>query len=388
MTSPLFKRAFVRGLNAQLIREGVVFYPSKEAADATADFVADQSNMPDPATQGDLLDIKTASTLVNFLIEGAEHQCKQAGNQYSPVVTKTAQETTPEAVAYSDAIALMEKAAEEHGPNTLQNASPNSAIAASELHERPENYANTGPGIYEPFPSAAQVGIETEPEAPGSQGVPGTNSVVAKSAALQSIVKRIAKTAARKTAGNDIGDQPPNDLRAAAKNSDAAKEELEARPEGYANHDEHQGRTVFDIPAAAQAGDEQNITHKSAFDRLFEATAERILPYLPAKMEDAQKVAHIRHTMGLDTRERAQYLGTIYLKLGAAQESARSVHDHFLKAASEEEEKEEKDEDEDSDPDDKEKGPELPAFLQKKESSTRPRNTLQSISSRLKNLNA
>ena len=41
MTSTLFNRAYVRGLNAELVRTGAIQYPTKEAADHAADYVAD-----------------------------------------------------------------------------------------------------------------------------------------------------------------------------------------------------------------------------------------------------------------------------------------------------------------------------------------------------------
>ena len=82
--SPLFKRAFVRGLNSELIRQGTIVYPSKEAADASADFVADQSAMPDPYTQGEVLDIKIATVAVRLPYQSRGVSVRAGGRSLQP----------------------------------------------------------------------------------------------------------------------------------------------------------------------------------------------------------------------------------------------------------------------------------------------------------------
>ena len=380
--SPLFKRAFVRGLNAELIRQGVLVYPSKEAADHTADFIADQSGMPDPVSEGERLDIKTASALVDFLIQGAGEQCKAAGNQYSPQLTKTAQAEDPAQWAYGDAIALMEKSAAENDENTLANAAQYSDEAKRELEDRPPGDYERDYGAINAGNPGALVGEELEPTSPGndeSQKVPGTNSVVAtsKTSALQQIVRRMAKRA-------ENGD---NTLAAAAQLSEDTARELRERPEGYANAGGAMGQSDFNIPASAQVGLEQehpdaygpggtnSVTdavggEKAAFHHLFSTTAAQVVPYLPERMADEHKVAHVRQVMGLSTPERAQYLGHLYQKLGADAASARSVHDHFMKRAADEDGKK-KDSDDSEDEEGEDSNVALPAFMRddKKEAS-------------------
>ena len=113
--SPLFKRAYTRGLNTELIRSGAIQYPSKEAADHAADYVADSSGMPDPLTQGAHVTTKVAHVLCNQLVEASQYLCKTAGDRYSPQLTKTAQTTDPAEVAFADAWGLMQKSAAETG---------------------------------------------------------------------------------------------------------------------------------------------------------------------------------------------------------------------------------------------------------------------------------
>jgi hypothetical protein len=416
--SPLFKRAFVRGLNAQLIREGVVVYPSKEAADASADYIADKSGMPDPYFNGEQLDIKVASYLCDNLIKAAEYQCEQAGNQYSPVVTKTAQETTPVAVAGADAWALMQKSAAETGsliqggdaPNDLPAAASDNAEAALEAQRRPENYANLGEQGVGNWSGKGEGTVGTEQRAPEGPGATdsGSNSVTeqtAKSGSFQDIIRRVARKHAADTGSLITGGGNPNDLPSAAVDNAEAAQELNRRPEGYASMGVRGvGGTDFDIPQGAVVGRESphplspGATDsgsnslidqtKNAFDRLFTQTAEKVVPYLPERMPENQKVAHVRAMMGLDVPERAGYLETLYASMGSKKEAAASVRDHFRKSAEAEcetpmhEKSESKAEEKAED-----KGPALPAFMQKKEEESKT-GSLSVLHSRLKNLNA
>lgn len=359
--SPLFKRAFVRGLNAELIREGVVVYPSKEAADASADYVADNSGMPDPYFEGANLDVKTAQALVDYLVKAAEYQCKQAGDKYNPAVTKTAQENTPVALANDDAWALIQKVASETGslveggkaPNTEGEAARDNAEAALDTKNRPQGYAHLGEkgvGNYEQ-PTEGTVGATSKhPMAPAATGE-GGNSLTDKSASLAAIVQRVSgKKTAASTGSLITGGSTPNTLAAAAAHNAEAALEQKNRPEGYAHKGENAvGTTDFGIPSGAVVGREQPHPHKpgataagsnsiiaqtkNAFDQLFETTAAQVVPYLPENMDAPVKVAHVRAMLGLEVPERADYLHNLYTALGAEKTAAESVRDHFRKTA-------------------------------------------------------
>jgi len=175
--TPLFKRAFVRGLNEELVRHGAAMYPSKEAADHAADFVADDTGMPDPITAGDHLTAKVAMVLCDRLILASQHLCKEAGDRYNPQVTKTAQVADPAETASDAAWDLMEKAAAETGslyeggdvPNDMPAAAAMNAEAALEASQRPENYANKGEDAVgtSSLPATGVVGDEkAHPDAP------------------------------------------------------------------------------------------------------------------------------------------------------------------------------------------------------------------------------
>jgi len=417
--SPLFKRAFVRGLNAQLIREGVVVYPSKEAADASADYIADKSGMPDPYLNGGQLDMKVAGFLCENLVKAAEYQCEQAGNQYSPSVTKTAQDANPVAVAQGDAWSLMEKSAAETGsliqgggdPNDLPGAAADNGEAALEQQRRPENYANLGERGVGNWEGKGEGTVGTEQRSPVAPGATdgGSNSVTeqtAKSGSFTDIVRRVARKQAADTGSLITGGGNPNDLPSAAADNAEAAQELNRRPEGYASMGERGvGNTEMTIPSGAVIGREMphplmpgatasgsnSITEqtKNAFDRVFTQAAEQVVPYLPERMPETQKVAHVRAMMGLDIPERAGYLETLYSSLGSKKEAAASIRDHFRKTAEAECATSENAKKDDKDDKGDDKGPALPAFMQKKEESSESKmGSLSVLRTRLQNLNA
>lgn len=355
--SPLFKRAFVRGLNAELMRQGVVHFPTKEAADHAADYVADNF-CPDPINQGADITLKVAHTLCTQLDAAGQHFCKAAGDKYLPSLNKVASATDPEELALQEAWQLMQKAAAETGsiyeggdaPNDMPAASSENAEAALESSRRPENYANLGESGVGDMERKGEGAVGTEekhPEAPKATDGGGNSATEhSKTGAdsLASIVRKVAEMGAMLEPGKNKNDMPA----AAAHNAEAALEQSR-RPENYANKGEAGvGRSDMVPDAVHQIGKEQPhpeapaatasgkmnvpLEHtKSAFDQLFELTARDVVGYLPENMSDTQKVAHIRANMGLETEKRAEYLHGMWETL--APSNADAVRSHYLKTA-------------------------------------------------------
>jgi len=357
--SPMFKRAFVRGLNAELSRRGVALYPSKEAADYAADYVADHSGMPDPISEQSAVTHKIAEALCENLVQASRELCKQAGNQYDAGLSKTAAATDPTDTAYADTWALMQKSAAETGslsegekhPNTMANAAKTNGEAALEQSRRPESYAHLGErgvGNYADK-GKGSVGVESKhPEAPSATGR-GSNSATENTAKMGSLARILRKVA--NTEGSLM--QPgadQNTLTAAAASNAEAAQELSRRPEGYAHMGERGvGKTEMKIPQGAVVGREQPHSEdigatapgdnsiieqtKNAFDQLFESTARDVVGYLPERMHENHKVAHVRSMMGLEASERGEYLRDLYVGLNATKE-AGMVQSHYMKTAS------------------------------------------------------
>jgi len=359
--SPMFKRAFVRGLNAELTRRSVALYPSKEAADYAADFVADHSGMPDPLSQPDGVTFKVAEALCENLVKASQELCKQAGNKYDSALSKTAAASDPSETAYTDSWALMQKAAAETGslsegekhPNTMSNAAKDNGEAALEQKRRPEGYAHLGErgvGGYEDKGKGAVGTEEKHPEAPKATGH-GSNSATENTSKMGSLARILRKVANNEGSLMQSGaDQ--NTLSAAASSNAEAAQELSRRPEGYAHMGERGvGKTEMKVPSGAVVGREQPHPEpggigetapgdnsiieqtKNAFDQLFEATAQDVVGYLPEKMDEQHKIAHVRSMMGLESSERGAYLRDLYVGLNAKKEAAALVHNHYMKTA-------------------------------------------------------
>jgi len=452
MTSTLFKRAFVRGLNVELVRNGTVRYPTKEAADHIADFVADNSGMSDPVEESDGLTKEAALSLCHALV-GASNELATKVGSFNDAFAKTASSADPVDVANHDAWDIMEKCAAETGsiiqggdhPNDLAAAAQANGEAALEINQRHENYANLGErgvGNYE-RKGQGHVGTEeTHPEAPkatdhqsnsltqmsGKQanfggppggapgGMPEEGLTGAEEGVSPDLIKglelglRLAaedpESAAQLLAAHDqeqeqqvaaAGEFPgaeaappavpaeapppnsvpkqasfadvirkmagdvgtlahggaaPNTLSAAAAHNGEAALELHNRPEGYASMGVRGvGNSVMNPTAAQRIGTEQphplapgatdhksnSITEfgKSAFDQVFQSTAAQIVPFLPTKMDDNTKVAHVRAAMGLTRAEQGQYLEDLYSSLGAEKTAAYNVNQQFVKSAQE-----------------------------------------------------
>lgn len=355
--SPLFKRAFVRGLNAELMRQGVVHFPSKEAADQAADHVAD-NYCPDPVKQGQDITLKTAHTLCEQLHVAGEHFCKEAGNRYLPSLNKTASEVDPQKLAFHEAWEVMEKVAADTGSiyeggdakNDMPAGAEHSGESAQEQNRRPENYANLGEDGVGDLERKGQGSVGTEekhPEKPKatdseSNSVQEYSKTGAQS--LANIVRKVAGMGSLMDPGQDQNDMP-----AAAKHQGEAAQEQNRRPENYANKGEDGvGRSDMVPGAEHQVGKEQKhpeapkatdsgkknvpLEHtKSAFDQLFELTARDVLGYLPQDMDENQKIAHIRANMGLETEKRAEYLHTMWSQLSP--DNAAAIRDHYTKTA-------------------------------------------------------
>lgn len=346
MTSTLFNRAYVRGLNAELVRNGAIQYPTKEAADHAADYVADHSGMPDVyETPGDVT-LKVAGDLCTLLVRASETLCKQAG-YVDQGLSKTAASVHPEDLAAQEAFSLMQKVAyENETPNTPQEAAQNDAAARLDQHNRPEGYANTGVGGGEDK-GKGSLGVE-QPAERGDR-VEGSNSAEEHSkAAMARAVDRLKQASGLPYYGQ------PNTPQAAAQHTDSAKLDQHNRPAGYAHKGvKGVGKTDVKPSGSAILGKEE---HAHRGDRVggsnsvtplaksamvaFDKTAAATIAFLPNEMQDAEKVAHINAMLPLSAGGRAKYLERMYVAYGLDKTAAARIADAFRKKAEDEAEEE------------------------------------------------
>ena len=369
----LFKRAAARGVAHELVRRGVIAFPTKEAMDEAADAVADSpvaGGMPEMSPEGGHSPEELAAVanklmeIVHALMEqagaaapgaggmppGMEHEgAAPEGPPPSPEaakmsmeLTKTAAEADYETLAQAIAVECMEKAANEvkeatggaliHGGdkgNDPAQAAQVGEVAALDKKQRPEGAYHHGMGNTELETMKGHIGDLSKHPVGFSNTPGGSNSVAkdagsAKAANLDEQLKKIAN----KLVGLHDG-KSKNDLSDAAKHDQLAALDLKNRPEGA--YLVGQGHTNIKEEEAARIGKEQphpkapsnhpsgsnsvidasKTSEEDAFLVLFKKTAEDVGPYLP-KMSDDEKVAHITKMIGYDHDSRQEYLNTLH----------------------------------------------------------------------------
>lgn len=362
----LFKRAFARGVNDELMRLGYVRYPTKEAADEVADAVGDQ--MPvDPAA--DAIPPEVGADVASKLVDCANQLVEAAGGGGGEMpadyaagaeeVAKQSAATDIDTRAGQQAEAVMVKAAEqtkqalgstiEGGDKGNAMAQSNQAETSMENKNRPQGTHVLGVGNTQHPVGQGNVGTEQvpAPKAP-SESPSGTNSVVQQSklgGALREIIQKVAAGMGSTIEGGDKG----NDLAQAGSATGEGKIEADRRPEGYAHTGV--GNTQFpvgagvvgseqahpDQPGAAATGAGANSVTQwtdsnadgpkaasadDAYLALFRDTANKVASHIPTDLDEDTKIAHVRHMMGMTEEERSQYIGMLHKEAGATDEQA------------------------------------------------------------------
>jgi hypothetical protein len=383
----LFKRAFARGVNDELIRLGYVRYPTKEAADEIADAVGDQMPM-EPA--GEAVPAEVAAGVATQLVDAANTLVEAAGGgggepgmegaEAGPPPEMAAQmEEAAKQSAAADidtrasqqAEAVMIKSAEqtkeaigstiEGGDKGNQMTDSPQGETVMENKDRPQGTHVVGVGNTKHPVGQGNVGTEQVP-APNTSNSPGespegSNSVIQQSklgTALQQIIQKVAAGMGSTIEGGDKG----NTLSMAGSATGEGKIEADRRPEGYAHKGvQAVGQTDFPVGAgvvgseqahpdqpgespggAAGAGGNTVVewsgaaadgpkaaSDNTAYLTLFRQTAEKTAEHLPINLTEEQKIAHVRQMMGMTDVERSQYIGMLHKEAGATDDQAVAV---------------------------------------------------------------
>lgn len=380
----LFKRAFARGVNDELIRLGYVRYPTKEAADEIADAVGDQMPM-EPA--GEAVPAEVAAGVATQLVDAANTLVEAAGGGGEPGMEGA--EPPPEMAAQMEeaakqsaaadidtrasqqAEAVMVKSAEqtkeaigstiEGGDKGNQMTDSPQGETVMENKDRPQGTHVVGVGNTKHPVGQGNVGTEQVP-APNTANAPGespdgSNSVIQQSklgTALQQIIQKVAAGMGSTIEGGDKG----NTLPMAGSVTGEGKIEADRRPEGYAHKGvQAVGQTDFPVGAgvvgseqahpdqpgespggAAGAGGNTVVewsgaaadgpkaaSDNTAYLTLFRQTAEKTAEHLPINLNEEQKIAHVRQMMGMTDVERSQYIGMLHKEAGATDDQAVAI---------------------------------------------------------------
>ena len=392
----IFKRAAVRGICHELIRTKRAAFPDQESADAASDAVADKAPeaqaMPEVSPEGGHSP-ETVVAIANRLMEIAAELMKSvqggaeapaggapeaggpppdvgalAAKEGAEQLFKTAAAADYETVASDQAVALMDKAAEETKAagnlitggdkgNDAHQAAKLTDVGALDQQQRPEGTYHHGAGKTEFHSEQGAIGDLAKHDKEPKETPPGSNSLTeSKKAALN---ERIAKIAGALIHGGDKHNTPAQ----AASTTEVGKLDQKQRPEGYAHVG--QGNANFKEPQAARIGKEEKhpngpsntpagtnsvieaskaagdlSAEDQAYVAVFSKCAADVGAYLPTTMTDDTKVAAIRHMMGMDHDERQTYIDEL-VKSAAADEEKKKHMAHEAKETPAEEKKEE-----------------------------------------------
>jgi hypothetical protein len=384
----LFKRAFARGVNDELIRLGYVRYPTKEAADEVADAVGDQ--MPvEPAAEA--IPAEVGADVATQLIDAANQLVEAAGGgaggeEVPPEMAAGMEEAAKQSAAadidtraYQQAEAVMVKSAmqtKEALGSTIEGGDKGNQMSDSpqgetvmENKDRPQGTHVLGVGNTKHPVGQGNVGTEQVP-APNTSNSPGespdgSNSVIQQSklgTALQQIIQKVAAGMGSTIEGGDKG----NTLPQAGSATGEGKIEADRRPMGYAHkgvqavgqtdfpvgagvvgseqaHPDQPGEspggaaggggnTVVDWSSAAADGPKA-AADNSAYIALFGQTAQKVAQHLPANLNEEQKIAHVRQMMGMTDVEQSQYIGMLHKEAGATDDEAVAAAEKHAECA-------------------------------------------------------
>jgi len=206
----LFKRAHFRGMAHELMRQGVISFPSEKIAEEVADAVADEytdEEIP-PVTDETGLTEDEAADAVQKLVEVAEVIAEKTGHVGDPNLNKMAAEVDLQKAASAHAAALMQKAALE-GPEVPGQGEPVPAEGATAETEI-DNKDNPSAEVIVP---KGQSSLDATPGAVGAQEVrpdqPGTQADAPPEEVADVKISQLLRKVAQDVAPNPKGDGTP-----------------------------------------------------------------------------------------------------------------------------------------------------------------------------------
>jgi len=168
----LCKRAYVRGINHEMMRQGVVGYPTAKIAEEAADEIADALEEMPETTGEEGLDPEESAEIMDAIVEVANEIAEKSGSAPDEDLSKVASAVDYEAAAHAHAISVMEKAAAEFGtdvtggPPMDENAS--GGMADIDAMKNPSDEIVVPQGTTHFDTSAGEVGAQREqPDPPG-----------------------------------------------------------------------------------------------------------------------------------------------------------------------------------------------------------------------------
>jgi len=225
----LFKRAHVRGINHELVRQGLIHWPNEKIAEIAADEVADAYDLPEEelaaggeeeipeVSDEEGLSPEQAADIIEQLVEVAENVAAKTGGVRDPEFPKLAASVDYAAAAEAHATALIVKAAAESdgtdvtGDGRFQEETTAGGMADIDARDNPSTEV-TGPQGHSTLDtSPGEVGAQ-EPQDPPPGASAETPGEVAKLSAA--LVQYLQKKSDSNPGSGDTGSvghmEPPD----------------------------------------------------------------------------------------------------------------------------------------------------------------------------------
>ncbi len=314
----LYARAYVRGLNADLVAAGTVVYPSKIAMDIASNAVADHclrgvhfEEMPNGVP------IKVASDALAGLLQISEDLCNEAGG-HSLELSKVASAVDSLELARYDALELL-KLAEEEARNPVATAPASTGPGKNpEATNSAPNASATGVAVAAPAKENGAVGVPSVAVV-GTEHAIGGHGTTPSNDKLASFARRMtAKIAATGGTNPKTTESIPETAQSATGKASTIVSK------------ENPGEGA--VPSASEVGTEQAQKTASYLARV-EKVASAVIPYLPSDLPEYAHVAHIRALSKLACDDQGKYLYLMYGAYGMSSDEALGFAQQYVKRA-------------------------------------------------------
>lgn len=193
----LFKRAHVRGINHELVRQGLISWPNEKIAEEAADAVADElpeEEMPEVSGE-EGLSAEEAAGVIDKLVDVAEEIAEKTSHYRDEEFPKLAASVDYDTAAFAHATSLMYKAAQEGagtdvtGDGRFQEDMMEGGMGPLDAQKDPSSEKVGPQGTTSLDTSPGEVGAQEPQNPPPGASAPTPGDVAKLSAQLDELLK-------------------------------------------------------------------------------------------------------------------------------------------------------------------------------------------------------
>jgi hypothetical protein len=213
----LFKRAHVRGINHELVRQGLINWPNEKIAEEAADAVADEMGeevLPEVSGE-EGLSAEEAAGVIDKLVDVAEEIAEKTSNQRDDNFPKLAAAVEYDVAASAHATSLMQKAAAEAGTDVtgdgrFQEDMMAGGMGPIDAQKDPSSEKVVPQGTSNLDTAPGEVGAQEPQTDPPGASAPTPGEVAKLSALLEKFTKRSSTDPGSGDTGGTGHKEPPD----------------------------------------------------------------------------------------------------------------------------------------------------------------------------------